>query len=221
MNELTTERTMTTKELAEMLGTDKKVVIENARKYLPQKVFEQGKTTYWTEPEVTILIDGMRSNNSNQYREKGSVTGAVTDVSTRLTPALKLKKAMEMAQEAYEEELERLKAENSMLATENQVMQPKAIAYDEYVDRGKFCNFRDSANYLGVRQTDLMALLNSGYIYKNSMGEYRCYAEYSEYFALRPWTKGEQVRQQLMLTMKGLEYFGKKLGARKDDAVDG
>lgn len=218
MNELTTtEKMMTTKELADFLKTDKKVVIENAKKYLPNKTFEQGKTAYWTEQEVTILIESMKNNNSNQYREKGTVTGAVTVVSTRLTPALKLKKAMEMAQEAYEEELERLKVENSLLASENQVMQPKAIAYDEYVDRGKFCNFRDAANYLGVRQTDLMALLNSGYIYKNSMGEYRCYAEYNEYFALRPYTRGDTTRQQLMLTMKGLEYFGKKLGTRNGE----
>ena len=213
MNELTNERTMTTKEVADFLHTRPNVITENAKKALPNKVIQNGKPTYYTEQEVTILIEAMKSNRPNQYDLSSSMIGT----STRLSPALKLKKAMEMAQEAYEEELERLKAEISMLATENHVMQPKAIAYDEYVDRGKFCNFRDSANYLGVRQTDLMALLNSGYIYKNSMGEYRCYAEYNEYFALRPWTKGETTRQQLMLTMKGLEYFGKKLGARNGE----
>lgn len=102
--------TMTTRKLAEQLGTDKKVLIENARKYLPGKVFAHGKQTLWTKEEVTVLIEGMKQNNSNQHREKGSVTGAVTVASTELTPALKIKRAMEMMQEAYEEELAIIKA---------------------------------------------------------------------------------------------------------------
>lgn len=101
---------VTTKELAEQLGTDKKVIIENARKFLPNKVFEHGKQTLWSKQEVTVLIEGMKQNNSNQYREKGSVTGAVTVASTDLTPALRIKQAMEMMQSAYEEELAIIKA---------------------------------------------------------------------------------------------------------------
>ncbi len=102
--------TITTRKLAEQLGTDKKVLIENARKYLPGKVFAHGKQTLWTKEEVTVLIEGMKQNNSNQHREKGSVTGAVTVASTELTPTLKIKLAMEMMQEAYEEELAIIKA---------------------------------------------------------------------------------------------------------------
>lgn len=103
----TKPKTLTTRELAVQLGTDKKVIIENARKYLPNKRFEHGRTAFWTEEEITVLIEGMRQNNSNQYKEKGSVTGAVTDASTSLTPALKIKKALELI---YEEELRRLEA---------------------------------------------------------------------------------------------------------------
>lgn len=109
---------ITTRELAEQLGTDKKVIIENAKKFLPNKVFEHGKQTLWSKQEVTILIECMKQNNSNQYREKGSVTGAVTVASTDLTPALKLKMAMELAQEAYEEEIERLKLSNENLCVQ-------------------------------------------------------------------------------------------------------
>lgn len=204
MNELTTEKSITTKELAEQLGTDKKVIIENARKYLPNKIFEQGKQTFWSKAEVTVLIDGMKNNNSNQYREKGSVTGAVTDISTELTPALKIKKAFDLMREGYEEELAILKAKNLE-------MQPKAIAFDEFVSRDKFCNFRDGANYLHISQTEFMNILKSKYIYKNGVGEYRCYGEYSQYFTLRPFTVGDNTKQQLMLTIKGLDYFKSKL----------
>lgn len=117
------KKVMTTREVAESLGTDKKVIIENARKYLPNKVFIQGKTTFWTEEELTILIDRMKNNNSNQYREKGSVTGAVTVASTDLTPALMIKQAMELAQKGYELELERIKAEKAKLKAEKEKLQ--------------------------------------------------------------------------------------------------
>lgn len=109
---------ISTKQLAEKLGTDKKVILANAKKYLPNKVFQHGKTAYWNEAEVTILIEGMKKNTSNQYRSKGSVTAAVTDISTSLTPALKIKKAMELMQEGYEEEMARLKAEKNRVIQE-------------------------------------------------------------------------------------------------------
>lgn len=88
---------------------------------------------------------------------------------------------------------------------------PLAEGFTEYIDRGRFCNFRDAANYYRVPQKELMDLLKSKYIYKNSVGEYRCYAEYTELFALRPYAKGDVTRQQLMLTAAGLNYFGRIL----------
>lgn len=205
----TLAETMTTKELAEQLGTDKKVIIENARKYLPNKIIEQGKQTLWTKAEVTVLIDGMKNNNSNQYREKGTVTGAVTVISTDLTPALKIKKAYDLAVEGYEEELAILKARNTEQQKVIEEQKPKAECYDNFLAREKFCNFRDASQYFGTSQTDFMNLLRSKYIYKNSVGEYRAYADYSDCFALRPFDKGkDRVGQQLMLTLKGLQYFG-------------
>ena len=92
-----------------------------------------------------------------------------------------------------------------------ETMQPKAVVYDEFVSRDKFCNFRDGANYLRMKQSDFMTLLKSKYIYKNESGEYRCYADYSEYFTLRPFTRGDKTRQQLMLTIRGLEFFKDKI----------
>ena len=101
------EKKMTTKEVAESLGCTVKTVLENAKKCLPNKVFENGKTTEWNEAEITILIEQMKSSRPNQ----NSFTAAVKAVSTTMTPALKLKKAMELAEEAYQEELARIKAE--------------------------------------------------------------------------------------------------------------
>ena len=89
--------------------------------------------------------------------------------------------------------------------------------YNSYINRGKFCNFTDAANYLHIRRNELMDVLNNKYIYKNNIGEYRCYAQYNDLFALRPWEKNGNTRQQLMLTVSGLSYFGRIIGALKKE----
>ena len=102
-------------------------------------------------------------------------------------------------------------ANNVIAQKDSQIaeLKPKAQGYLNYVDRGRFCNLRDAAGYLKIPQNEFMDLLRSKYIYKNSMGEYRCYAQYSDCFALRPFTRGDQTGQQLMLTIEGLNYFGR------------
>lgn len=58
----------------------------------------------------------MKSHNNNQNNLSGSLTG----VSTTLTPALKIQKALELMREGYEEELARIEAENKRLALEKE-----------------------------------------------------------------------------------------------------
>lgn len=201
----TLAESMTTKELAEQLNCGVKTIFNIARKCLPNKVIENGKPTFWSKAEVTVLIEQMKTSNPNQYDLVRSVQG----VSTELTPALKIKKAMELMQEGYEEELAILKTRNIEQQKVIEEQKPKAECYDNFLAREKFCNFRDASLYFGTSQTDFMNLLRSKYIYKNSVGEYRAYAGYSDCFALRPFDKGkDRVGQQLMLTLKGLQYFG-------------
>ena len=116
-------------------------------------------------------------------------------------PVMVMKRTLEYANKRAEQ-----------LLSECAVMKPKAVAYDNYLARDNFCNFRDASNYHNIKQTDFTNLLKSKYIYKNSVGEYRAYSEYSEYFSLRPFERGrDKVGQQLMINIKGLEYFKKIL----------
>ena len=126
MNEIATEKTVTTRELAEQLHTSKDVVIANARKCLPNKIFEHGKTAYWSKPEVTVILDYMKNHTSNNRSVEFNST--VANTSTDLTPALKIKRAMELMQEGYEEELAILKAKNA---------EQKAII--DRIENGKGC----------------------------------------------------------------------------------
>ena len=79
------KETITTKELAKQLGTSPKVILENAKKCLPNKKIENGKPTYWSKAEVTVLLESMKKNNNNQHNLSRSLISA----STELTPALK------------------------------------------------------------------------------------------------------------------------------------
>ena len=117
--ELTTKdnEMITTRELAEQLGTSIKVVLENARKCLPNKEIRNGKPTYWSKEEVTVVLEQMKENPKTNSSELYVQSKATT--STDMTPALKLKKAMELANEAYQEEIERLKALNIEVLNEN------------------------------------------------------------------------------------------------------
>ena len=97
MNELVkkTEKTMTTKQVAETLGCTVKTVLNNVEKFLPNKVVENGKPVTFTEAEVTVLLEGMKNNKNNQHDLERSLQG----ISTKLTPALKIKQAMLLMQE--------------------------------------------------------------------------------------------------------------------------
>lgn len=182
LNKNLNEKLMTTKKVAEVLKTTKDVILANGKKCFPNKVIEHGKPTFWSNAEITIILDYMKTHSSNNRSVE--LNSTVENTITDLTPALKIKKAFDLMQEGYEEELAILKAKNAEL-------QPKADCYDNFLARDKFCNFRDSANYFGISQKELMSFLKSKYIYKNSIGEYRAYSEYSEYFTLRPFDKGK------------------------------
>lgn len=97
------------------------------------------------------------------------------------------------------------------------IMQPKAVVYDELVDRSKTMNFRDMAAKLGMKQTEFMTILKAKYVYKNSIGEYRAKAEYQKYFTLRTFNKStEKTGEQLLFNMEGITYFINKYKVEKD-----
>lgn len=125
MNEIATEKTMTTRELAEQLGTRPNVITENAKKCFPNKKIENGKPTYYTKEEVTVLLEFMKANNN---RTDLDLSDRLIGSSTDLTPALKIKKAMELMQEGYEEELAILRTKNA---------EQKAII--DRIENGKGC----------------------------------------------------------------------------------
>lgn len=139
---------MTTKELAEQLNTRPNVITENTKKCLPNKRIENGKPTYYTKEEVTVLLEFMKSNNN---RTDLDLSDRLIGLTTDLTPALKIKKAMELMQEGYEEELAILKTENNKQKALLIEQQPKVDFYDDVTGSKDTIDMKEVAKILNIK----------------------------------------------------------------------
>lgn len=120
------------------------------------------------------------------------------------TPEMVMARALQVANKTVNDVKERLAQAEKQLVEQK----PKIDAYNNLIDRSKLTNFRDMAQKLGMKQTEFMVLLKSKYIYKNSIGEYRAYADYQKMFAIRTYSKGvDKTGDQLLLTLTGVCYF--------------
>ena len=111
---------MTTKEVAETLGTTPNAITENGKRLFPNKEVQRGKAIDWTDEEVTVLMDHMQKNLSNNAGNELISSTHKSNLSTKLTPALKIKQAMLLMKEGYDEEIARLEAQNKQLLIDSQ-----------------------------------------------------------------------------------------------------
>lgn len=198
-------KAMTTSEVAASLGTSNKVILENAKKCLPDKDIKNGVATLWTEAEVTVLLEQLKTSQANQH----SFTGAVKDVSTKLTPALKIKKAFDLMREGYEEELAILKAQNAEQQKQLSEAQPKVSYYDNLIDTGGLTNLRNTAKLLKIPERKFIKRLEvDGYLFRNKRGELQPYSEYNNLlFEIKEWQHGEKSGVQTFVTVFGKKVF--------------
>lgn len=81
-------------------------------------------------------------------------------------------KVMARALRYAQQELQQVKALNSELMVDNQIMKPKAEYFDELVERNLLTNFRETAKQMGVppkRFVDF--LLDKKYVYRDKRGK--------------------------------------------------
>lgn len=211
MNELTAERMFTTKEVAEQLHTSPKVILENSRKYLPNKIIENGKTTYWSKGEITILLDCAKVNS---HRTDTTFTKLVKATETDLTPALKIKKALELMQEGYEEELERLRILNAEKEKQLQEQAPKVDFYDCVTGSSDTMDMKEVAkvlNYATIGRNKLYEILRNAKILDRNNLPYQKYVD-AGYFRIiesRYTVPDGEVRINLktVVFQKGLNFI--------------
>lgn len=123
------------------------------------------------------------------------------------TPEMIMSRALRMA----ENQLKQLKAVNSELTVQNQIMSPKADYFDELVDRNLLTNFRETAKQLGIKEKAFISfLIEKKYLYRDKRGKLMPYAdknvglfEIKECFNEKTQWSGTQT----LVTPKGRETF--------------
>lgn len=96
------ERTMTTKEIAEVLGVSKNRVQESAKRIFPNRMIH-GHVTYWNEYEVSEISKELKSNQRAPNLTVGS---------SQQLPSTQLEVAESMSEE-HEKELLEIKLNES------------------------------------------------------------------------------------------------------------
>lgn len=98
---------------------------------------------------------------------------------------------------------------NEKLQLENSAMKPKVEYFDNLVDRNLLTNIRDTAKELHIRQSDFVEFLLNKFVYRDSKGKLKPYAEYSKQglFELKEFTRNNHADVQMLITPKGRETF--------------
>ena len=219
-------------DIAKVLGAS------NSRS-LAQMVDEEdkGKQSLHSGSDATIVNESglytilLRSNNPQAKPFRRWVTSEVlptirkhgaymTDTKLEealLNPDTLINLATQLKHER--EEKAQLRALNSNLAVENQIMQPKAQYFDDLVERNLLTNFRDTAKMLKIKQTQFIDwLLDRKYIYRDKKSKLMPYAQYNETLFEIKESKGATSAwkgSQTLITPTGRETFNLLLNENK------
>ena len=104
---------------AGLVAPSERTIQRDVKKCFPDKKIENGKAIILTELEFTLLLDYMKRKNN---RTDLASTTVVEHLTTNLSPALKMKQAFDLMNEAYQEEITRLKQQNIEVVEENGVL---------------------------------------------------------------------------------------------------
>lgn len=125
-----------------------------------------------------------------------------------------LAKALQVAQVKLAQRNERIKhleVQNSALAVDKAIMQPKADYFDELVDRNTLTNFRETAKQIGVPPKKFVSfLLEHKYLYRDKKGKLLAYENKNDgLFQLKECVneKTQWSGVQTLITPKGRETF--------------
>lgn len=187
MNDLSIEKKMTVREIAEILGVTPEAIKKHIRKFFPDKI-QKGKTTYLDEKEITLI------------KMKMLHTTQVVSNKTQLEKELIIQQALTFQQEKIIE-----------LENQNLIMRPKAEAFDSYMNIDDLMPFRIMAVELELGRNKMLKRLRSENILDKYNIPYQKYIE-NNFFKVKKTKKNNgEPYNQTFVTNKGLEYCRKKL----------
>lgn len=166
MNEITNTKKMSIDEIAQSLSCSH----ETVRYYASKLGFtKNGVKTLLDESQLTKILDAIKNANTNQH----NLPKGLSEVSTSLTPALKIKQAMEMMQSAYEEELHILRLKQIEDA-------PKVEFFNQVTDSTDCIDMGTVAkvlNFKNIGRTKLFEILRNNGILMSDNRPYQKYID--------------------------------------------
>ena len=201
MNKVSTEKTMTVKEVAEVLGVTPEAIKKHVRELFPECI-RNGIETVLTVSQVTEIKKKMLPTTL--------VVGAVTEIDRQKTIML----AMQYLKEDYDKMKQRAEiAEQKCIE-----QQPKVDVYDAISDSSTLQDLQTVAQTIGVKNI-FKILLADGIIMKEWTKDktmfYRPYAQYNDYLVTKDGNPYKvngvaRVRPRIFVTAKGLLWLTKK-----------
>ncbi len=160
-------------------------------------------------PTAEKFTDWVTSEVLPSIRKHGAYMTPETLQAAILNPDTMIQLCQQLNSE--QEQNRALRAENSMLTVEKQIMQPKAEYFDELVDRNLLTNFRETAKQLGVKPKKFVDfLLDHKYIYRDKRGKLLPYEDKNKgLFEVKECfnDKTQWSGTQTMVTPRGRETF--------------
>lgn len=175
---------------------------ETVNSYLVSFGFSQdvGKDTFI--PENIFYRLAMKASNSTAESFQAKVCDEIL-------PSIRRTGGYNALPKTYLEALKDLVATTEAL----ELAAPKAQYFDKIVERGNLLNFRDTAKCLGIKQGEFMKFLETKYIYRDSKGKPKPYAEYvGTLFELKEYAGGVQC----LVTVVGKQRFMETLSTERN-----
>lgn len=170
-----------------------------------KRVTAQGNETTYTNH--VIKLDMAKEIAMLQRNEKGKeVRKYFIQVEKNFNSPEKI---MARALKIAENKINVLQLDNAKLNEQNQLMQPKAIYFDELVDRNLLTNFRETAKELKIKEKDFIKyLLDNKYVFRNKKDKLEPYATKNNgLFEVKEAINGKWSGIQTLITPKGRETF--------------
>lgn len=167
--------------------------------------FEGGRQVSRTITDHVISIDMAKELCMLQRTERGKQARQyfIQIEKAWNSPEQVMSRALKLA----DQELLKLRTNNSALSVQNQIMQPKADYFDELVERNTLTNFRETAKQLGIKQKVFIGwLIAHKYVYRDKRGHLMPYANKgSDLFEIKECfnEKTQWAGTQTLVTPKG------------------
>ena len=221
MNELATEKTMTTKEVAEVLGVSTDTIKNCIRRIMPNRM-TNGKTTYLNEFEVAIISKELKNNDKVieqlTYEAGSQVKNTTTDLeilNNAMVALADLKRLYDRKEAEYKATIETQKMKIAEDA-------PKVDFYDRVTESSDCIDIGQCAKILnvhGIGRNKLFEILRQKKILNEHNQPYQKYVDCGYFriietsFNLPDGT--QKINLKTVVFQKGLDFIRKMIEVAK------